>query len=133
MPSPFEELLNDLAAVQERRTTQTPSRDTAARNARHAHEAQRNRRMQQMQQQPRRLMKSGPPAPAPAPDWSGLQARQQQIAADLEQTRIEQQKDAIREHLRLLAVAARAGRLSAHDAALYDVYRGQALAMGLTP
>ena len=34
MPSPFEELLNDLAAVQALRTTQTPSRDTAARSAR---------------------------------------------------------------------------------------------------
>ena len=82
----------------------------------------------------RPMAKSAPvPVPAYTPDWNGLADRQDKIAADLEQTRIEQQKDAIREHLRLLAVAARAGRLSAHDAALMDVYRGQAAAMGLTP
>ena len=128
--SPFDELLEDLAAVQERRNTQAPSRDAAARNARHAHESQRNRRMQQ--QPPRRLVKAAP-LPDRKPDWSGVQARQEQIAADLEQTRIEQQKDAIREHLRTLRAAAKAGRLSAHDAALYDVYRGQAAALGLQP
>ena len=121
--SPFDALIEDLAALQATRTV----RENAARAARHHAEAQRNRRMQQ------RPLKKSAPLPDYAPDWSGLQARQQQIAADLEQTRIEQQKDAIREHLRLLAVAARAGRLSAHDAALYDVYRGQALQMGLEP
>ena len=115
MPSPFEELLNDLAAVQERRTTQTPSRDTVSRAT-----------------APRRLMKAAP-VDQPAPNFEAIAARQERIAQDLEQSRIEQQKDAIRAHLATLRQAAQAGRLSAHDAALYDVYRGQALQMGLEP
>lgn len=131
--SPFEALIDDLAALQAMRTTQPPSRDTASRAARQAHESARNRRLQQMQQQPRRLMKSEPPAPAPAPDWDGLAARQERIAQDLERSRIQAQKDAIRAHLATLAAAAKAGRLTAHQACLLDVYRGQALAMGLQP
>ena len=121
-PSPFDALLDDLAAIQAQRT----SRDAAARNARHAHESQRNRRMQP----PRRLAKAAP-LPYRAPDWDSLSARQEQIAAEMEQARLQAQKDAIRAHLSVLRQAARAGRLSAHDAALYDVYRGQALALGL--
>ena len=137
--SPFESLLDDLAALRDRRQIEANARaartvrENASRAARQAHESARNRRLQQMQQQPRRLMKSEPPAPAPAPDWNGLAARQDKIAADLEQTRIEQQKDAIRAHLATLAAAAKAGRLTAHQACLLDVYRGQALAMGLQP
>ena len=126
MSSPFEMLLEDLAAVQAQRT----SRDAAARSARHAAEARRNRRM--APQPPRRLVKAAP-LPDRKPDWSGVQARQEQIAADLEQTRIEQQKDAIRAHLATLRQAAQAGRLTAHQACLLDVYTGQALAMGLQP
>ena len=121
--SPFEALIDDLAALRDRRQI-----EANARAARHHAEAQRNRRMQQQ-----RPLRKSAPLPDYAPDWNGLAARQERIAADLEQTRIEQQKDAIREHLRTLRQAAKAGRLSAHDAALYDVYRGQALAMGLTP
>ena len=124
--SPFESLLDDLAALRDRRQI-----DANARIARHAAEAQRNRRMAQ---QPRRLAKAAPvPVPAYTPDWSGVQARQEQIAADLEQSRVQAQQDAIRAHLATLRQAAKAGRLSAHDAALLDVYTGQALAMGLTP
>lgn len=130
MPSPFEELLNDLAAVQERRTTQPPSRDTASRAARHAHEAQRNRRLAQQQQRP---LKKSTPLPDYAPDWDGLAARQERIAQDLERSRVAAQQQAIRTHLAVLQQAARAGRLDAHSAALLDVYRGRAAALGLTP
>ncbi len=126
--SPFDELLEDLAAVQALRTTQTPSRDTASRSARQAHEAQRNRRMAQQ----RRLAKSAP-LPDYKPDWSGVQARQEQIAADLERSRVQAQKDAIRAHLATLQQAAQAGRLTAHQVCLLDVYRGQAAALGLQP
>ena len=128
MPSPFEELLNDLAAVQAMR--RPPSRDAAARNARHAHESQRNRRMQQ--QPPRRLAKAAP-LPYRAPDWDSLSARQDKIAAEMEQSRVQQQKDAIRAHLATLRQAAQAGRLTSFEAAKYDALVGQALAMGLTP
>jgi len=133
MPSPFDALIDDLMAVQERRTTQTPSRDTVSRIARHAAESARNRRLQQMQQQPRRLGQGMAGADYRKPDWVSLSARQDKIAAEMEQTRIEQQKQAIRAHLATLRQAAQAGRLSAHDAALYDVYRGQALSLGLQP
>ena len=125
--NPFDALLDDLIAVQERRATQPPTPDAAARIARHAHEAQRNRRMAQ---RPRRLAKAAPP-PYRAPDWDSLSARQEQIAAEMEQSRIQAQQDAIRGHLATLAAAAKAGRLTAHQACLLDVYTGQALAMGL--
>ena len=126
--SEFDALIDDLLAVQALRTTQTPSRDAAARAARHAAEAQRNRRMTQQ-----RPLKKSAPLPYRAPDWDGLAARQDKIAADLERSRVQAQQDAIRAHLAVLQQAARAGRLSAHDAALMDVYRGQAAALGLEP
>ena len=130
-PSPFDALLDDLLAVQAMRTTQPSTPDTTSRIARHAHEAQRNRRMQQ--QRPRRLAKAAPPHDYRAPDWDSLTARQNAIAADLEQSRIQAQRDAIREHLRTLRQAAQAGRLTAHQICLLDVYRGQALSLGLEP
>ena len=128
MPSPFEELLNDLAAVQAMRNTQAPSRDTAARSARHAAEAARNRRMTQQ-----RPLRKSEPVPYRAPDWNGLQARQEQLAAEMEQSRVQQQKDAIRAHLATLRAAAKAGRLSSFEAAKYDALVGQALRMGINP
>ena len=122
--SPFEELLNDLAAIQAQRT----SRDAAARAARHAAEARRNRRMAQQ-----RPLKKSAPLPEYKPDWDGLAARQQQIASDLEQSRIQAQKDAIRAHLATLRQAAKSGRLSSFEAAKYDALVGQALRMGINP
>ena len=128
--SEFDALLDDLAAIQAMRATQPPPPDAEARNARHAHEAQRNRRMQQ--QPPRRLAKAAP-VPYRAPDWDSLSARQNAIAADLEQSRIQAQRDAIRAHLATLQQAAKAGRLTAHQICLLDVYTGQALSLGLEP
>ena len=128
--SPFEALIDDLAALQAMRTTQPPSRDTASRAARQAAEARRNRRMQQ--QPPRRLAKAAP-VDQPAPNFEAIAARQERIAQDLEQSRIQAQKDAIRAHLATLRQAAQAGRLSSFEAAKYDALVGQALAMGLTP
>ena len=119
-PSPFDELLDDLIAVQERR--RPPSRDTAARSA---------RRSRPVCATAARPLKKSAPLPDYAPDWEGLAARQDKIAADLEQSRLQAQQDAIRAHLATLAAAAKAGRLSSFEAAKYDVYRGQALALGL--
>ena len=106
------------------------ARDTVSRIARHAAEAQRNRRM--AQQPPRRLAKAAP-VPYRAPDWAGLQARQERIAAGMEQSRVLAQQDAIRAHLATLAAAAKAGKLSSFEAAKYDALVGQALRMGLQP
>ena len=119
-PSPFEMLLEDLAAVQAQRT----SRDTASRAA---------RRIRPVCATAARPLKKSAPVPYRAPDWSGLTARQEQIAAEMEQTRIEQQQNAIRAHLATLQQAAKAGRLTAHQICLLDVYRGQAAALGLQP
>ena len=126
-PSPFEALCDELAEMQAQRTV----RESAARAARHAAEAQRNRRMARPQPQ-RTLRKSAPP-PDYKPDWDGLAARQEQIASDLEQSRIQAQRDAIRAHLSVLRQAARAGRLSSFEAAKYDALVGQALRMGINP
>ena len=125
--SPFNLLINDLEALRDAREIREN-----ARAARQAHESARNRRLQQMQQQPRRLAKAAP-VDQPAPNFEAIAARQERIAQDLEQSRVQAQKDAIRAHLAVLQQAARAGRLSARDAALYDVYRGQAAALGLQP
>lgn len=84
-----------------------------------------------MQQQ--RPLRKSEPVPYRAPDWDGLAARQDKIAAEMEQARIHAQRDAIRAHLSVLQQAAKTGRLTAHEACLLDVYRGQAAAMGLEP
>ena len=125
MSSPFDALIDDLIAVQQQRATQPPSRDTAARIARRIRTVRATAA--------RRLAKAAPPHDYRAPDWEGLQARQEQIAAEMEQARLQAQKDAIRAHLATLAAAAKAGRLTAHQACLLDVYRGQALRMGINP
>ena len=124
MPSPFEELLNDLAAVQALRTTQTPQRDTVSRIA---------RRIRPVCATAARPLRKSAPLPEYTPDWEGLQARQDKIAAEMEQSRIQAQKDAIRAHLSVLRQAARAGRLSSFEAAKYDALVGQALRMGINP
>ncbi len=123
MPSPFEALIDDLAALRDRRQIEA--------NARAARHAQRDTVSRATA--PRRLAKAAPPAPAPAPDFDRIARQQERIAADLERSRMQAQKQAIRAHLATLMAAARAGRLSAHDAALLDVYRGQALSLGLEP
>ena len=128
--NPFEALLDDLIAVQERRTTQPPTPDAASRSARHAAEAQRNRRLQQ---QPPRPLRKSEPVPYRAPDWNGLSARQEQIAADLERSRIAAQQQAIRAHLATLRQAAKAGRLDPHSVCVLDVLRGRADSMGIAP
>lgn len=128
MPSPFDALIDDLMALQATRTTQTPQRDTVSRIARHAAEAQRNRRMAQQ-----RPLKKSAPLPDYTPDWDGLAARQEQIAADLERSRVQAQKDAIRAHIATLMAAAKAGRLDPHSVCVLDVLRGRADSMGIAP
>ena len=124
-PSPFDALLDDLIAVQERRTTQTPQRDTVSRSARRIRPV--------CATAARRLAKAAPLPDYRAPDWDSLSARQDKIAAEMEQTRIEQQQNAIRAHLSVLRQAAKSGRLTSFEAAKYDALVGQALALGLTP
>ena len=138
MPSPFDALIDDLAALRDRRQIEANARaarhaqrDTASRAARHAAEAQRNRRLVRATVA-RRLAKAAP-VDQPAPNFEAIAARQERIAQDLEQTRVAAQKDAIRAHIATLMAAAKAGRLDPHSVCVLDVLRGRALAMGLEP
>jgi len=127
MPSPFDALIEDLAALQAARTV----RENAARAARQAQEAQRNRRL--VRATVARPMAKAAPLPDYTPDWSGLSARQAALAADLEQSRVQAQKDAIRSHIATLMAAAKAGRLDPHSVCVLDVLRGRADSMGIAP
>ena len=129
--SPFEMLIDDLSALRDARTV----RDNA-RTARMATEAARNRRsahVRQQQQVKRRLAKAAPPAPAPAPDWGRIAAQQAQLETAMRDTAARATQNAVRDRLAGLAADAKAGRLDVHSAALLDVYRGRAAAMGLRP
>lgn len=123
-PTAFQLLIDDIAELQATRYSRARQRDTVSRAA---------RRIRPVCATAARPLRKSEPLPEYTPDWEGLAARQEQIAADLERSRVQQQKNAIRTHLATLRQAAKAGRLTAHDAALYDVYRGQAAALGLQP
>ena len=127
--SPFEMLIDDLAALRDARTV----RDNA-RTARMATEAARNRRsahVRQQQQVKRRLAKAAPPAPAL--DFAAIAAQQAQIETAMRESAARATQNAVRDRLAGLAADAKAGRLDVHSAALLDVYRGRAAAMGLRP
>ena len=138
--SPFNLLINDLAAMRDARTI----RDNA-RAARLATEAARNRRSAHVQQQqqaqrraaaPRRLAKAAPPAPVAAPkppDWQAIAAQQATLEKAMRDTAARATQNAVRDRLADLGADAKAGRLDAHSAALLDVYRGRAAALGLQP
>ena len=127
--SPFEMLIDDLAALRDARTV----RDNA-RTARMATEAARNRRsahVRQQQQVKRRLAKAAPPAPAP--DWGRITAQQAELETALRESAARATQNAVRDRLAGLAQEAKLGRLDVHSAALFDVLRGRAAAMGLQP
>lgn len=129
--SPFELLIDDISALRDARTV----RDNA-RTARIASEAARNRRsahVQQQQQVKRRLAKAAPPAPAPAPDWGRIAAQQAELETALRESAARATQNAVRDRLAGLAQEAKLGRLDVHSAALFDVLRGRAAAMGLRP
>jgi len=132
--SPFDALIDELAAMR-------TQREADARLARHAAEALRNRHsrrvlISRLTKENRRMAKAAPrpaPAPAKAPDWEGIASRQAQIEIGLQQTAAQHQQNAIRDRLAGLGAEAKAGRLDVHSAALFDVLRGRAAAMGLQP
>ena len=80
------------------------------------------------------------PVPTPArtakrekPDWLGLRAMQKALQADMPRDATATKAQRLRTALADLRAAARAGRLSAHSAALVDIYTARAAALGLTP
>ena len=74
------------------------------------------------------------PVAAPKPvNFDRLAKAQDAIAADMAKSQALHTQNLIRGHIADLRKAAKAGRLSANDAAKLDVFVGQAAAMGLTP
>ena len=133
MKSPFEALIDDLAALRDRRQI-----DANARAARQAHESARNRRLQQTQQRP--LRKSAPVAAAAPPDFNRIARQQAQLETALQQTAARAERDRqarvkadCRAVIADLRQAARRGELPAAAAAKLDAMIGQAARMGLQP
>ena len=133
----FDKLVDELGAFRDAREA-SEQRDRARRHdaqaasvARQQAEAQRNRRLhvQRQQQHHRRLAKAAPPAP----NFTAIAAQQAQIETAMQATAARATQNAIRDRLAGLAQDAKNGRLDAHSAALFDVYRGRAAAMGLRP
>lgn len=129
--SPFEALIDDLAALRDRRQI-----EANARAARHHAEAQRNRRMQQQ----RPLRKSAPVAAAAPPDFDRIARQQAQLETAMQQTAARAERDRqarvkadCRAVIADLRHAARRGELPAAAAAKLDAMIGQAARMGLQP
>ena len=134
--SPFNLLIEDIEVLRDAREQRDRARfraAVAASAARQQAEAQRNRRLHAQRQQRRVLAKATPPAPAPAPDFAAIARQQTLLEAAMRESAARAKQNAVRDRLADLAQDAKAGRLDAHSAALLDVYRGQAAAMGLQP
>lgn len=78
-------------------------------------------------------MKKSAPVPQPKADFDRLAKAQEVIAADMAKSHALHVQDRIRTHIADLRKAAKAGRLSANEAARLDVFIGQAAALGLQP
>lgn len=116
-PTPFQLLLNDLAELQNTKYARpgavpSPSkRDTVTR--------------------PKApLAKSEPAKPV---DFSRIEAEQDAILKAMRTTQALDTQNAVRERLAAIGADYRAGRLTAHQAAVYDVLKNRAGAMGLQP
>ena len=137
--SPFNLLIEDIEVLRDAREQRDRARfraAVAASAARQQAEAQRNRRLhvQRQQHQKRRVLaKAATPAPVPAPDFAAIAAQQALLETAMRESAARAKQNAVRDRLADLAQDAKAGRLDAHSAALFDVYRGQAGAMGLQP
>ena len=107
-----------------------------ARQARLAQEAARNRRqahVRQQQAQRRVMAKAAPVAAAAPPDFDRIAAQQATLEKSMQAAAARAKQNAVRDCLAGLDADAKAGRLDVHSAALFDVYRGRALALGVTP
>jgi hypothetical protein len=82
---------------------------------------------------PRPLAKAAPVAAPKPPDFDRIARQQDEILEGMQKAQTLHVQDRIRTHIADLRKAARAGRLTAMDAAKLDVFVGQAAAMGLQP
>jgi len=136
--SPFNLLIEDIEVLRDAREIRENARQSSI--ARQQADAARNRRILSVQRQKyqqhqkrRVLAKATPPAPAKAPDFAAIAAQQALLETAMRESAARAKQNAVRDRLADLAQDAKAGRLDAHSAALFDVYRGQAGAMGLQP
>lgn len=140
----FDTLVNELGAFRDAREA-GEQRDRARRQdaqaasiARQQADAARNRRVldvqrQKYQQHQKRRVLAKAATPAPAPDFDRIARQQAQIETALRESAARATQNAVRDRLAGLAQDAKNGRLDVHSAAMFDVLRGRAGAMGLTP
>ena len=131
--SPFNLLIEDIEVLRDAREIRENARQSSI--ARQQADAARNRRILSVQRQKcqkRRVLAKATP-PAPAPDFAAIARQQMLLEAAMRESAARAKQNAVRDRLADLAQDAKAGRLDAHSAALFDVYRGQAGAMGLQP
>mgnify|MGYP003375121171 CR=1 FL=1 len=82
---------------------------------------------------PRPMAKASPVAPVAPVNFDRLAKAQDAIAADMAKSQALHTQNLIRERLAAIGADYRAGRLTAHQAAVYDVLKNRAGAMGLRP
>ena len=131
--SPFNLLIEDIEVLRDAREIRENARQSSV--SRQQADAARNRRILSVQRQKcqkRRVLAKATP-PAPAPDFAAIARQQTLLEAAMRESAARAKQNAVRDRLADLAQDAKAGRLDAHSAALFDVYRGQAGAMGLQP
>lgn len=131
--SPFNLLIEDIEVLRDAREIRENARQSSV--SRQQADAARNRRILSVQRQKcqkRRVLAKATP-PAPAPDFAAIARQQMLLEAAMRESAARAKQNAVRDRLADLAQDAKAGRLDAHSAALFDVYRGQAGAMGLQP
>lgn len=112
-PAPFQALLDDIAELQATRYRPARQRDTVSRAT-----------------APRPMAKAAPTRPA---DFDRIAAEQEKLAKAMQQTRQQQVQQQVRDRIAGLRADAKAGRLSALEAAKLDALIGQAAKMGLRP
>jgi hypothetical protein len=116
-PTPFQLLLDDLDELQRTKYARpgaAPSRrDTVTK--------------------PAPMQKALPADPVKPVDFSRIEKQQDEILKAMRSTQALDTQNAVRDRLVAIGRDYTAGRLTAHQAALYDVLRNRADAMGLQP
>lgn len=134
--TPFQLLIDDLAALQQSQIIENEFRNRHSRRAQISRLTKANRaaatakRTAAKPAQQRPLAKAAPPKPV---DFSRIAADQVRLEKALHETGQRQVQHQCRARIAALRQEAKAGRLTADEGARLDVLIGQAAAMGLQP
>ncbi len=138
--SPFQLLIDDLAALQQSQIIENEFRNRHSRRAQISRLTKANRaaatakRTAAKPAQQRPLAKAAPPAPVlHKTDFDRIAADQDRLQKALQDTGQRQIQQQVRNRIADLRAQARAGHLDAMSGARLDVLIGQAAKMGLTP